>query len=275
LDTPHRRFVRYEHSLSTEERMKRTTLVTGLATLAAIGVGAGVAYATIPDSGGVYSACMLRNVGTIRLIDPKLSTTSILSHCTSVETKLNWNQTGQAGPPGPRGAAGPAGPKGDAGPPGLKGDKGDPGATGPAGPSGAQGDSATLANLTGTPCTVDGQDGALSISTAVNGSVTLQCNATTSRSPALIAISAAPLTIGPADRVAVTVTLDAPSAADETVAIHSSDQTVIAAPAFVTVIAGQTSATFAVQSVSLGTATVDATLNGVTRSTEPITVTFP
>jgi hypothetical protein len=32
--------------------------------------GAGVAYASIPDSGQTYTGCMLNNVGTLRLIDP-------------------------------------------------------------------------------------------------------------------------------------------------------------------------------------------------------------
>ena len=34
--------------------------------------GAGIAYATIPGAGAVYTACMLKNVGTVRLIDPSL-----------------------------------------------------------------------------------------------------------------------------------------------------------------------------------------------------------
>lgn len=41
----------------------------GLAVVAGLAVAGGVAYATIPDGGGVYTACMLMNVGTIRLID--------------------------------------------------------------------------------------------------------------------------------------------------------------------------------------------------------------
>ena len=76
---------------------------------------AGVAYATIPDSGGVYTACRLNGVGTIRLIDPSSPSTSLLSHCTSFETQITWNQKGQ---------------KGDTGAPGQKGDTGAPGQNG-------------------------------------------------------------------------------------------------------------------------------------------------
>ena len=120
-------------------------------------VAGGIAYATIPDSGNVYTGCMLKNVGTVRLIDPSLPSHNLMSHCTPFETKINWNQEGQAGTPGP------AGPKGDTGVTGAKGEtgprsrrratarratparpgptvrngpKGDTGATGPAGPHG-------------------------------------------------------------------------------------------------------------------------------------------
>src|SRR3954452_22519821 len=68
----------------------------------------GIAYATIPDSGGVYTACMLKNVGTIRLIDPSLPSSNLLSHCTSLETQITWNQRGQrgdSGAPGPNGTS--------------------------------------------------------------------------------------------------------------------------------------------------------------------------
>src|SRR5215469_6755160 len=74
--------------------------------LAVLLVAGGIAYATIPDGGGVYTACRLNNVGTIRLIDPSGPSSSLLSHCTSLETQIQWNQQGQTG------AAGPAGPAG-------------------------------------------------------------------------------------------------------------------------------------------------------------------
>ena len=54
--------------------------------------GAGIAYATIPGAGAVYTACMLKNVGTVRLIDPSLPPSNLMSHCTSLETQMTWNQ---------------------------------------------------------------------------------------------------------------------------------------------------------------------------------------
>jgi Collagen triple helix repeat (20 copies) len=128
--------------------------------LAISAVAAGVAYATIPDSGGVYTACMLKNIGTVRLIDPSLPSKNLMSHCLSPETQITWNEKGQPGATGPAGApgakgdtgaagpTGPAGAKGDTGPAGAKGDTGPAGpagatgatgATGPAGPQGATG----------------------------------------------------------------------------------------------------------------------------------------
>ena len=57
----------------------------------------GIAYATIPGSGNVYSACMLKSVGTIRLIDPSLPSSNLMSHCTALEAPISWNQQGQTG----------------------------------------------------------------------------------------------------------------------------------------------------------------------------------
>lgn len=108
---------------------------------------AGIAFAAIPDGGGVHTACMLKNVGTVRLIDTSLPSTDVQSHCTSLETQIQWNQRGQPGPQGPPGLKGDAGRQGDIGPQGPKGDSGPPGPqgdTGPAGPQGPKGDPGTL-----------------------------------------------------------------------------------------------------------------------------------
>jgi hypothetical protein len=86
-------------------RRKGVLALVGVMALLAV---AGVAYATIPDGGGVYTACRLNGVGTIRLIDPSGPSTSLLSHCTSFETQITWNQKGQkgdAGPPGQNGVS--------------------------------------------------------------------------------------------------------------------------------------------------------------------------
>jgi len=112
-------------------------------------VAGGIAYATIPDSGNVYTGCMLKKIGTVRLIDPSLPPGNLMSHCTSFEKKITWNQQGQAGtqgPPGQKGDIGPAGadgaqgPKGDTGDTGPQGPKGDTGDIGPQGPKGDTGD---------------------------------------------------------------------------------------------------------------------------------------
>jgi hypothetical protein len=116
----------------------------------------GVAYATIPDSGNVYTACMLKHVGTIRLIDPSLPSQNLMSRCTSLETQLSWNQQGQAGQPGPTGAKGDTGATGAPGPAGATGPQGPTGDTGPQGPPGPAGSGAGAVfsgsvNPNGTP----------------------------------------------------------------------------------------------------------------------------
>lgn len=101
-----------------------------LASAVAVAIVAGTAYATIPDNNHVYTACML-SVGTIRLIDPSGPSNSLLSHCTSLETQISWNQQGQ---------------------PGEKGAQGDPGQPGQPGAAGSG--LASLSDLTGLPCVV-------------------------------------------------------------------------------------------------------------------------
>lgn len=113
-------------------RRRRAVWVVGGA--AAVMVGTGVAYAAVPDAGtNVYHGCMLTGVGTVRLIDPSLPSSNLLSHCSKLETPISWNQTGSQGPAGPAGATGA---QGAVGPQGAKGDPGDTGPTGPQGPEG-------------------------------------------------------------------------------------------------------------------------------------------
>ena len=114
-------------------------LVGALAGSALVG---GVAWATIPDSGGVIHTCYSQSTGTWRPIDYPTA------RCKSGETQLDFNQRGVQGNPGPQGPPGPKGDKGDQGDQGLqglqgpkgdKGDKGDTGDTGPVGPQGPSG----------------------------------------------------------------------------------------------------------------------------------------
>lgn len=139
-------------------RLGRRIAVLAIASALVLVIAAGIAYATIPSGNNVYTACMLKGVGTIRLIDTSLPPSNLLGHCTSLETQISWNQQGQTGPPGPAGATGPAGQAGAAG---AKGDTGPTGATGPTGPTGSDGakGDAGPAGPQG-PAGADGKDGA-------------------------------------------------------------------------------------------------------------------
>ena len=106
-------------------------------TVASAAAGVGVATAAIPDATQTYTACMLNNVGTLRLIDPSLGAHNPMGHCFVWETTVTWDQKGQLGAPGPAGPTGAAGPSGPAGPPGATGPAGTAGPPGPPGPAGA------------------------------------------------------------------------------------------------------------------------------------------
>ena len=77
-------------------------LTGGRARWAALGaiVGAfaagGIAYAAIPDQGGVFHACYKKTGGQLRLVNSA-------SDCNSSETATQWNQTGPSGQSGPQG----------------------------------------------------------------------------------------------------------------------------------------------------------------------------
>jgi hypothetical protein len=124
-------------------RLARRPVLIAVAVAGLAVTGAGVAYASIPDSGQTYTGCMLDNVGTLRLIDPSLGGNNPMGHCFGRETQVTWDQKGQPGAPGPTGPAGPAGPTGatgPTGPAGLTGAAGPSGPAGPPGPSGPKGD---------------------------------------------------------------------------------------------------------------------------------------
>ncbi len=79
--------------------MKRLLVTLAVAGLA---LGAGIAYASIPDSGGAIHGCYANKDGGLRVID-----TGSGGACDSKkETPLTWNQKG------PTGARGPTGPTG-------------------------------------------------------------------------------------------------------------------------------------------------------------------
>jgi hypothetical protein len=86
--------------------MKGKLIRPALVALAIVGtlltVG-GIAYATIPDGGGVIHGCYQKNQGTLRVID-----TGTTKTCSSSETPLDWNQSGQQGQQGQQGPTGPS-----------------------------------------------------------------------------------------------------------------------------------------------------------------------
>jgi len=86
-----------------------------LAAAVALVAAAGVAYAAIPDSGGVVHGCYATRDGSLRVIDAATGQ----SCDPRKENALDWNVAGPQGPVGPAGPQGGVGPQGPAGPAGL------------------------------------------------------------------------------------------------------------------------------------------------------------
>jgi hypothetical protein len=124
-------------------RLRRRVLRLALVTTALLGLAGGIAYATIPDGGKVFHACMLNKVGTVRLIDKTLPASAFMSHCNSaLETEVSWNEVGQQGLQGLKGdpgTDGAPGKNGVDGAPGKNGVDGRNGVDGKDGAAGAQG----------------------------------------------------------------------------------------------------------------------------------------
>jgi hypothetical protein len=91
---------------------KKTTFILAAVTCAV--VGAGVASATIPDSGGTIHGCYKKTNGNLTLIDTDKGAT-----CQVSEAGLTWSQKGAQGPPGPQGVQGQQGQQGTTGPDGV------------------------------------------------------------------------------------------------------------------------------------------------------------
>ena len=130
----------------------RTLLVATAAALAAGGVG--IATGAIPDGNGAFTVCVLKNVGTVRLIDRSLPASSGLSHCTSLEREVTWNQQGLAGTNGTDGKDGLNGTDGTDGHDGVSVTT----APEPAGPNCANGGS-KLTSAGGASYVCNGEDG--------------------------------------------------------------------------------------------------------------------
>lgn len=151
-----------------------------------LGLVASIAYAAIPGSGGVISACVT-NASAFGQHAVTLLDTAQTALCQTNQTLVTWNEAGPPGPQGQKGdtgaagATGPAGPQGPAGAVGPAGPQGPAGATGPAGPQGPSGQGGALASfdsLSGLPCNTQ-SSGAGTISMTYNaasgGTVSLTC----------------------------------------------------------------------------------------------------
>lgn len=111
--------------------------VTAFISVLACAVFVPIALHAAASSPGTLEACVNPGNGNMRLVDSS-------TQCHNNETRVSWNITGPAGPPGPTGPAGPTGATGPAGPTGATGPAGPTGltgATGPAGPAGPPGPS--------------------------------------------------------------------------------------------------------------------------------------
>jgi hypothetical protein len=82
---------------------KKARVAFVVATATVLVAGAGVAWASIPDSSGVIHGCYATSGGALRVID------SAKTSCKGTEKSLTWNRRGPAGPQGPAGPAGPPG----------------------------------------------------------------------------------------------------------------------------------------------------------------------
>jgi hypothetical protein len=78
----------------------RKSVKVAVATGATLALGAGVAFATVPDSKGVIHGCRNIKTGVLRAVDYPTH------KCASTERGLNWNYKGPTGPRGPQGIPG-------------------------------------------------------------------------------------------------------------------------------------------------------------------------
>ena len=87
-----------------------TVFVVGLS----LGLAGSIAYAAVPGTGGVISACYtngsVSGQHALTILDTAQS-----ALCQANQTLITWNQAGPTGPQGPKGDVGPAGPGGPAG----------------------------------------------------------------------------------------------------------------------------------------------------------------
>lgn len=123
-------------------RIRGNTTAAALAAMLVI--GAGIAYASIPDQSEIIHGCYKTSDGKLRVID-----TGAGDSCGPSETAIDWNQKGPQGPTGPQGPQGSLGPTGPQGLQGVQGIQGVQGAPGPSGVSHAYSASAGTTTING------------------------------------------------------------------------------------------------------------------------------
>ena len=78
--------------------LRRRAVVLGIGAVGALAVAGGIAYAAIPDTGtSTYHACMLKNVGTIRIVDPSLPASSPVAALQRTASSRDYLQPDGAG----------------------------------------------------------------------------------------------------------------------------------------------------------------------------------
>jgi hypothetical protein len=83
--------------------MSIRSTAAGIAVGASLATAVGIAYASIPDSGGVIHACYQNVTGASKPV--KLLNTSQKTTCPNGWLPVSWNQQGVPGPPGPSGTS--------------------------------------------------------------------------------------------------------------------------------------------------------------------------
>jgi len=90
-------------------------LVLAACAAAALAVAGAVAYASIPNAGGVLHACYNANAARSPGGSPLGVIDSDSTSCSAGRTEISWGQVGPAGATGPQGPSGPSGATGPSG----------------------------------------------------------------------------------------------------------------------------------------------------------------
>jgi hypothetical protein len=91
--------------MTSRNLMTPRLISVAIGAVAGMLLAGGVAFATIPGTGGLISGCYEKRIGILRVIDKEAG-----KPCTSFETPISWNQQGPQGLQGPKGDPGPQGP---------------------------------------------------------------------------------------------------------------------------------------------------------------------